>query len=145
MPLSVQKIENGTVIDHLPCGSGIKVLKILSDHYSFSYMFALIMNVPSKKLMKKDIVKIDQVFLDKKVIDKISLVSPGASLNIIKKGEVVEKKEIKIPDILSDVGKCPNPNCITNFERAKTEFIRSTSGFFRCKYCERIFSSRELV
>jgi aspartate carbamoyltransferase regulatory subunit len=97
MPLIVEKIENGTVIDHIPAGLGLKVLDILKIDRSYEARVALMMNVPSKKVGKKDIVKVEGKLLDDKSVNKIALVAPNATLNIIKNSNVVEKKIVQLP------------------------------------------------
>ncbi|MCX8197747.1 MAG: aspartate carbamoyltransferase regulatory subunit [Candidatus Micrarchaeota archaeon] len=145
MPLTVQKIEEGTVIDHITAGAGTKVLQMLSSSYPISKMCALIINAPSRKLGKKDIVKIEGVFLEEKTVNKISLVAPQATVNIIRQGKVSGKQKVSLPPVLSGVVKCPNPKCITNLERAETCFLQMQDGQLRCKHCERVFKPSELA
>lgn len=109
MPLIVEKIENGTVIDHIPGGLGLKVLEILKIDRSYSARVALMMNVPSKRIGKKDILKVEGKTLDDKSVNKIALVAPNATLNIIKNSNVVEKKIVQLPKELRGAFKCPNP------------------------------------
>ena len=144
MPLAVQKIEEGTVIDHIEAGAGGRVLQILSSHYPISKMAALIMNAPSKKFGRKDIVKIEGVLLEEKVANRISLVAPNATMNIIRGGRVVDKHHVVIPKSFSGIARCPNPKCITNFERAETVF-QSFGKSLRCRHCERLFKPEELA
>jgi len=145
MPLTVQKIENGTVIDHIASGAGSQVLQVLSSHYPLSKMGALIMNAPSKKFGRKDIVKIEGVFLEEKVANRISLIAPDATMNIIKGGKVADKHQVKLPASIVGVAKCPNPKCITNLERAQTAFSQVKEGNLRCRHCERLFKPSELA
>ncbi|MEM4633838.1 MAG: aspartate carbamoyltransferase regulatory subunit [Candidatus Anstonellaceae archaeon] len=145
MPLTVQKIEEGTVIDHINAGAGPKVLEMLSSSYPLSKMCALIINAPSKKFGRKDIVKIEGVFLEEKIVNKISLIAPYATVNIIKKGRVFEKQKVGMPSMLCGVVKCPNPKCITNLEHAQTCFMKAFAGTLRCKHCERVFNPAELL
>ncbi len=145
MPLSVQKIVEGTVIDHIAAGAGSRVLQILSASYPINGMAALIINAPSKQLGRKDIVKIEGVFIDEKTANRIALVAPNATLNIIRGSKAVEKHHVEMPLSLSGVLHCPNPKCITNFERSSTSFVKSCAGKLRCRHCERLFSPDELV
>ena len=99
-------------------------------------------NFDSKRCGKKDIIKIENVYLDKKETDIIALISPKASINIITNGIVVEKRQIEMPDKIVSVIKCPNPNCVTNnYHDCDTKFnvIRfdEHSTIVRCYYCER--------
>ncbi len=145
MPLTVEKISEGTVIDHLKAGSGAKVLSILSNAYPLNKMAALIMNAPSKKFGRKDIVKLEGVFLDEKTANRVSLIAPSATINIIRNSKVVEKRAVEMPKSLSGTLRCPNPKCITNLERAETTFVRVDAGHLRCRHCERLFAPEELA
>ncbi|HIH19050.1 TPA: aspartate carbamoyltransferase regulatory subunit [Candidatus Micrarchaeota archaeon] len=145
MPLMVEKISEGTVIDHIKAGAGMKVLAILSDAYPLSKMAALIMNAHSRKFGRKDIVKIEGVFLDEKIANRISLVAPSATINMIRNSKVSGKRQVKMPDTLTGILKCPNPMCITNLERAETSFLRVNDRHLRCRHCERLFSPEELA
>jgi aspartate carbamoyltransferase regulatory subunit len=145
MPLAVEKISEGTVIDHIRAGYGTRVLSILSNAYPLSKMVALIINAPSKKFGKKDIVKIEGVFLDEATTSRVALLAPSATVNIIHGSKVVGKHQVKMPRQVSGVLKCPNPKCITNLERAATSFVPQKSGKLRCRHCERLFSPEELT
>jgi len=143
--LTVEEIEKGTVIDHIPSGKGLKVLEILRlAHESFDGRVALVMNVPSKKLGRKDIVKVEGTFIDEKDANRIALVAPDATINIIKSSRVVEKNKVRLPKELIGIIKCPNPRCITNHERVLTRFSTQKSGI-RCQHCERLYTAEELA
>ncbi len=144
MPLSVEKIENGTVIDHISAGQGLKVLNMLGLDKDFGARVAVIMNVPSKRMGKKDIVKIEGVFLDSKKSDLVSLVCKSATINIIKKSELAEKRQARLPKKVTGVLKCPNPRCVTNSESIATEFDLDGDGL-RCGFCEKKFAANELL
>lgn len=141
--LKVEKIENGTVIDHIKAGKGPRVLEILCIQTDYPGKVALVMNVPSNKMGKKDIVKISDKHIDEKSADRIALIAPEASLNIIKNSEVIEKRKVKLRSRLNGIAKCPNPNCITNHEKMETDFKLEAKGA-RCAYCERLFKPEEL-
>jgi aspartate carbamoyltransferase regulatory subunit len=145
MPLIVEKISEGTVIDHIKAGAGTRVLSILSSAYPLNRMAALIINAPSKKSGKKDIVKIEGVFLDEKLANRVSLIAPSATINIIRNSKVSEKRQVQMPKALSGLLKCPNPKCITNLERAETMFVRVDERHMRCRHCERLFAPEELA
>ncbi len=141
--ITVEKISNGTVIDHIAGGMGRKVLSLLGIEENYPYRVALMINVPSKKMGKKDIVKIEGIFVSEEKADIIALVSPHATVNIIKNEKVEKKFNAELPEKIS-TGKCPNPNCITNSERGVEEF-RKENGMYRCVFCERLFRGQELV
>ncbi|MBI4399192.1 aspartate carbamoyltransferase regulatory subunit [Candidatus Micrarchaeota archaeon] len=143
MPLSVEKIENGTVIDHITPGKGLRVLGILQIDSEYKGRVALVMNVPSKHIGKKDIVKIEGKLIDDKTADKIALISPNATLNLIKNSEVIEKRNVKLPKVLTAAFKCPNPKCITNAELVETKFLVEKETL-KCYFCERYFKAEEL-
>ena len=146
MPLAVQKIKDGTVVDHIAAGAGSRVMQLLSAHYPISKMAALIMNAPSRKYGRKDIVKIEGVFLDEKAVNRIALLAPNATLNIIRGGKLVDKHHVKAPPAITGIIRCPNPKCITNFERSETSFVQSKGGeTLRCRHCERLFRPDELA
>ncbi|NPA62684.1 MAG: aspartate carbamoyltransferase regulatory subunit [Methanococci archaeon] len=135
--LKVRKITNGTVIDHIDAGKALVVFKILNVPKGTSVMIAI--NVPSKKKGKKDILKIEGIELKKEDVDKISLISPDVTINIIRNGRVVEKLKPQIPNEIEGILKCTNPNCITNKEQIRGRFkIENTSPLrIRCHYCEK--------
>ena len=142
--LNIEPIENGTVIDHIRAGKGKKVLEMLAINETNAGRVALVMNVTSKRLGKKDIVKIEGAFLSEEQTDIVSLISPKSTINIIKNRKVVEKRDVEMPLNLKNVGICPNPNCITGYENAKRIF-ENHGQRFRCHYCERSFNAEELV
>ncbi len=133
----VYRIENGTVIDHLPGGSALKVLKIIGTNSND--FIAIGMNLDSSKLGKKDLIKYENKVLAKAETDKLALLAPGATINIVKDSKVVEKRKISIPAVLKNLIKCKNPNCICNKEEMETEFylVDESKKQYRCKYCER--------
>jgi len=144
--LIVRKIENGSVIDHIAVGKGLKVLNILNIKPEETA--ALLMNVPSNKFVKKDILKIENRELTSKEVNRISLIAPNATLNIIENGVVKEKRKVILPDLLKEIIKCPNANCITNSnEPIKTKFFieKKEPVKLRCFYCEKLFSSKETI
>jgi aspartate carbamoyltransferase regulatory subunit len=140
--LLVRKIENGTVIDHVVAGRGLKIVEILGVKDKPA---VLLMNVSSQKLKSKDVVKIEDRELTQEEIDKISLIAPYATINTIRDGEVADKKKVKIPNVIEKILKCPNSNCITNSgEPAKTKFIIQKDPLkLKCWHCERNFYIEE--
>ncbi len=142
--LRVLKIKNGTVIDHIEGGQALNVLKIIGVPKT---TVTIAMNVPSKKTGIKDIVKVEGRELKEEEVNKISLISPRATINIIRNYEVVEKRKVEIPEIVEGVLKCANPNCITNFENVTTKFITESKSpiKLRCYYCERIMEQEDIV
>ncbi len=139
--IKVAPIKNGTVIDHITCGMALKVLKVLGlSDGDVDSTVSVLMHVPSKKMGWKDIVKVEDKELEQIEVDKISLVAPKARINIIRNYEVVEKMQVKLPDVALGILRCGNPNCVTNAnEPVETEFELKSKDPIRlsCKYCDR--------
>lgn len=142
--LKVDVIENGTVIDHIKAGKGEKVLEIMGIGEDYPYKVAVLMHVPSKRTGSKDIVKIAEKAVSENTGNLIALISPKATINIIKDGKVEKKYTVELPEKLEGAGTCPNPNCITKTEETKQMF-RKEGEKYRCHYCERLFAPEELV
>ena len=133
--MNIDSIQNGVVIDHISAGRGLKLYKLLGlDGLDVSV--ALIKNAVSRKRGKKDIIKIDA---DMPVnFDLIGYVDPGATVNIIKDGKLVEKLDIDMPETLTGVIQCKNPRCITATEQELEHVFRLTdreNKVYRCVYC----------
>jgi len=137
--LRIQPIKNGTVIDHIKSGNAVKVLHILGIPKTTSSTVSVAMNVNSK-YGKKDIVKVENRELDPHEVDKIALIAPKATINIIRDYNVVEKHKVKIPKEIIGIVRCSNPTCISNSnEPVKSRFIilRKDPPRIKCYYCER--------
>ena len=134
--MNIDSIQNGVVIDHITAGQGMCLYELL-DLDSLDASIALIKNVSSKKMGKKDIIKIDaSIELD---LDVIGFVDPAATVNIIKNGNLVEKRCIDMPQTLTNVIKCKNPRCITSCEQEVDHIFKLTDKegkVYRCIYCE---------
>ena len=134
--MNIDSIQNGVVIDHITAGLGMRLYELLGLA-SLDVSIALIKNVGSKKLGKKDIIKIDaDIELD---LDVIGFVDPDATINIIKEGVLVEKRSIDMPETLTNVIKCKNPRCITTCEQELDHVFKLTDKedkVYRCIYCE---------
>jgi len=143
--LIIRRIRNGTVIDHIPSGRALQVLKILhlpSPHSASP--ISVVMNVKSRKRELKDIVKIEDRVVDENELNKISLIAPFASINIINDFKVTEKKPVHLPEKIVGILKCQNPSCISN----QGEPVTGTFYLYtkqplklKCAYCERIQSN----
>jgi len=138
--LLVSKIENGIVIDHIPAGKAFLVLKMLKHEPTARVLIAL--NVDSKRLGTKDLIKIEGTYLTSKEISLIALVAPSATLNVIENWEVKEKRRIEVPEEVEGIFKCPNALCPTNAKYAppKTRFrVEMDNGVdttkLHCTYC----------
>ncbi|MHA1786248.1 MAG: aspartate carbamoyltransferase regulatory subunit [Candidatus Helarchaeota archaeon] len=147
--LRVQKIENGTVIDHISSGMALKVLKILGITGHEGDIVSILMNVPSghNHGNKKDIVKIENRELNIEDIDRIALVSPKASINFIEKFKVVKKVRVKLPQEFKGILKCRNPNCISNSrEPIKSRFYLGSEDplLLKCHYCSILMDKNDI-
>jgi len=142
--LKVQKIENGTVIDHIAGGKGWEVVKLLGLE-DYPGTVTLLSNVHSKSLGKKDIIKIENKQLSKKEVNKVALVSSQASVNLIKDFSVKEKFNVELPGEIVGILKCTNPVCVTHFEPCESRFAVEARNplVLRCTYCERIQTKLE--
>jgi len=143
--LIVTAIKEGTVIDHIPSESLFNVIAILRlDQLNTLITFGN--SLESKKLGKKGIIKVSDVFFSTEEINKIALIAPTAKLNIIREFEVVEKVKVEIPDRVEGIIKCVNPKCITNHEVVSTKFtvVSKDPVKLKCHYCEKITSRQNL-
>ena len=134
--MNIESVRNGVVIDHITAGNGPRLYELLGLD-SLTCTVAFIRNVPSKKMGRKDIIKVDgDVTLN---LDVIGYVDPAATVNIIRDGELVEKRTIEMPLQLVNVIKCKNPRCITSCEQELDHIVRLTDRegkVYRCIYCE---------
>ncbi len=134
--MNIDSIQNGVVIDHITAGRGMRIYTLLQlDELDCSV--ALIKNAVSSKMGKKDIIKIDA---DIPVnLDVIGYVDPGATVNVIRDGRLVEKRRIELPERLVNVIRCKNPRCISMVEQELDQVFRLTDreqNVYRCIYCE---------
>lgn len=135
--MNIDSIKNGIVIDHIKAGKGMEIYNLLElDKLDCS--IAIIKNVMSRKLGKKDIIKIDSDYdVD---LDVLGYVDPGVTIDIIKDGRLVEKKKVSLPIQLKNIIKCKNPRCITTTEQELPHIFKLTGNsenrVYRCIYCE---------
>ncbi len=133
--MRVSKIESGTVIDHVAAGQALNVLAILGIDGTRGDTVSVGMHVPSERLGRKDILKIEGRELTPAEVDVLSLIAPDATINIIRDYEVVDKHRVERTEIVRGILSCPNPACITNEdEPVETEFGVLDDGV-RCMYC----------
>ncbi len=139
-------IKEGTVIDHIPAGQALKIIQILKL-YSHDHIVTTGLNFPSKTLGKKDIVKVENRELTQDEANKLAILAPTATINIIRNFELAKKFLVEIPKQLSKVIFCPNPKCITNHENMHTLFYTKKEKVglkLQCHYCEKIFSQNDI-
>lgn len=134
--MNIDSINDGVVIDHITAGRGMRIYELLGlDNLDCSV--AIIKNVSSRKMGKKDIIKIDaDIAID---FDVIGYVDPNVTVNIIRAGKLSEKRTLQLPEMLTNVIKCKNPRCITSTEQEIKHIFKLTdreNGVYRCIYCE---------
>ena len=137
--LEITSIKNGLVIDHIGAGLGIKIFKYLKLE-NFGNKVALIMNAESKKMGRKDIIKIEECDISKIDYTVLALMSPGVTVDEVINGEV-HKVEPKLTEKVVGILECQNPRCITSTEKyVPHSFIRmdEEKGTYRCEYCDTI-------
>ena len=145
--LRVSKIKDGTVIDHIIAGHALEVLKILAITDNVKGIVTVGMNVPSKTLGLKDMVKIEGRELESEEVDKIALLAPQASINIIRNYKVVDKQLVRLPEVIRETVKCANPACISNSnEPVKSTFYVDNEELLRlrCHYCGYIIEKQDI-
>lgn len=138
--LLVRRIREGTVIDHIDEGMGLKVLDALQIDGSDGSLITIALNVPSGKFKKKDIIKVEGRFLKDDDTNKLAVIAPKATINMIKDYRLVEKRRVSLPNEIDRIFRCTNPDCVTN----STEKIESVMDVIdregrvlRCRYCSR--------
>ncbi|MDD3162160.1 MAG: aspartate carbamoyltransferase regulatory subunit [Bacteroidales bacterium] len=144
--LLVAGLQNGTVIDHIPSDRLFKVVSMLKLD-TLSNPITIGNNLMSKKSGTKGIIKVTDKYFEKNEIDRIALIAPHAKLNRIANYEVVEKKELELPDELIDIVKCANPKCICNNEPMASRFdvIDKKNIVVKCHYCEKDLQKDDIV
>jgi len=136
--LRVSKIQNGTVIDHVSAGQALKVLAILGIDGENGEVVSIGMNVPSDRLGRKDVVKVEGRELSQSELDVLSLIAPAATINIIRDYDVVDKHLVDRPTEVVGVLRCPNHNCITTEDEPVDSRFAVLDDGVRCAYCDTI-------
>ncbi len=136
--LIISKIRNGIVIDHIPAGRALIILKILRLTGTEGRI-ALVMNVDSGKLGRKDIIKIEGKNLSQDELNMIAIIAPTATVNIVNEYEVKQKFKVELPTKVRSIIKCKNPKCITNKTREPVipsfTVIKENPATLKCDYC----------
>ena len=146
--MQVSAIENGTVIDRIPSEKLFMVMSILGldkvDTHTMTFGMNLRSNALSSK--RKAIIKLWDRYLADSEINKLALVSREIKINLIKDYEVVEKKEVEIPDKVYGIVKCMNPKCVTNCECVRTRFkaVSKEPFVLKCEYCETYMNEKQI-
>ena len=146
--LRVSKIKDGTVIDHITSGHALDVVKILGITGKSGNIVTIAMNVPSKRMGKKDIIKIEGRELKAEEVDKIALIAPNATINIIRDYKVVDKKRVQLPKVIKNIVRCANPACISNSNEPvqPTFYVESQEPLYlKCHYCGYLMERDEIL
>ena len=146
--LRVQKIKEGTVIDHISAGGSLSVLKILSIIGREDNIVSIVMNVSSHSLGRKDIVKVEGRELNPKEVDKIALIAPRSTINIVRNYVVVEKQKPRLPKIIKGIVKCVSVTCISNSDEPADSifYVENDDPLrLRCYYCNRYLEKDDII
>jgi aspartate carbamoyltransferase regulatory subunit len=146
--LRVSKIKDGTVIDHITGGHALDIVRILGITGREKRVMTIAVNVPSKRLKVKDIIKVEGRGLNPQEFHKIALLAPHATINIIRDYKVVEKQMVKLPEVIEDIIKCANPACISNSnEPVQAKFYVECDEplVLKCHYCGYILEKNDVL
>ena len=142
--LVVSALENGTVLDHIPAKNVYKAIDLLNLR-GVESQITIGINLASKLYGQKGIIKIADKFFEDEELNKLALIAPKATVNVIRDFKVVEKKKITMPNELIGIAKCMNPKCLTNHEPIKTRFTTIAKGdeiSLLCHFCEKISDTK---
>jgi aspartate carbamoyltransferase regulatory subunit len=147
--IRIVKIVDGTVIDHIRAGNALEVLKILGITGKTGNIVTLAMNISSSRIEKKDIVKVENRFLDTAEVARIALVAPEATINLIKDSKVIKKTRVELPETITGIMRCPNERCVTNKERepiqSKYQVVTRKPIQLKCLYCWTLIDEPDII
>ena len=144
--LNIGKIEEGFVLDHIPAGKSLSIYHHLQLD-KLDCTVAIIKNAKSSKMRKKDLLKVE-CDIEKMNMDVLAVIDHNITVNVIKNGEIVEKKGLILPKEIKNVMKCKNPRCITSIEQELPHIFTLSDEkkeIYRCKYCEEKFDKHSLI
>ena len=145
--LMVRRIKEGTVIDHIDEGKGLQVLNALRIDGKDGSLITIALNVPSGKFKKKDIIKVENKFLKDDDTNKLAVIAPKATINMIKDYKLVEKRRVSLPNEIDRIFRCSNPDCITNsseYIESVMDVIDKEGRVLKCRYCSRVLDVNKL-
>lgn len=134
--MNIDMVNNGIVLDHIKAGKSMKIYNYLNLD-KLNCVIAIIKNVDSRKMGKKDIIKIDEI-IDLN-LDVLGYIDPGITVDIIRNGKLFKKSHLELPDRVTNVMHCQNPRCITSTEQELPHIFKLVdrdAGLYRCIYCE---------
>ena len=144
--LVVSALENGTVLDHIPAENVYKALDIL-DLKGIESQITIGINLASKIYGKKGIIKIADKFFEDDELNKLALIAPKATVNVIRDFKVVDKKKLEMPKEVIGIAKCRNPKCVTNHQPIQTRFTTMEKGNeiqLLCHFCEKVTTTKSV-
>lgn len=144
--LVVSALENGTVLDHIPAENVYKALRIL-ELEGIENQITIGINLTSKQNGKKGIIKIADKFFEDEELNKLALLAPEATVNVIRDFKVVEKKKVQLPKKIVGIAKCMNPKCVTNHQPIETRFtvnVKGSSTTLLCHFCEKVSDTKKV-
>ena len=144
--LVVSALENGTVLDHIPAENVYKALDIL-DLKGIESQITIGINLASKIYGKKGIIKIADKFFEDDKLNKLALIAPKATVNVIRDFKVVDKKKLEMPKEVIGIAKCRNPKCVTNHQPIQTRFTTMEKGNeiqLLCHFCEKVTTTKSV-
>ncbi|BBF87527.1 aspartate carbamoyltransferase regulatory chain PyrI [Aquitalea magnusonii] len=139
---TVEALKQGTVIDHIPAGQGVNILRLFKLAET-GERITVGLNLSSRHMGAKDIIKVENVALTEEQANELALFAPKATVNVIDNFEVVKKHKLELPESIEGIFACPNSNCISHAEPVKSFFsVRAHAKDIKmkCKYCEKVFS-----
>ena len=142
--LQITSIKNGFMLDHIKAGMGVKIFRYLNLD-KLGHQVALIINADSKKMGKKDIIKIENI--EKINYTVLGLLSPGITINEVRNEVIVSKIKPELPERIQDILICENPSCITSQEKYiphNFTLVDREKGSYKCEYCEQIINPSEV-
>ncbi|NSL75996.1 MAG: aspartate carbamoyltransferase regulatory subunit [Thaumarchaeota archaeon] len=146
--LRINRIKHGTVLDHIVAGRAFNVLSALDINGMDGNQVSVAMNVSSKQYSKKDIIKIENRILAVEETNRLALITPHSTINIIENYEITEKRNVELPKKFTGVFKCTNPTCISNSSEpiiSELLIINNDPPRLKCKYCTRISLTEEIL
>ncbi len=144
--LKARKIERGIVLDHIPANKSFLVLRILGIDETFPGSITLLTNVPSTKLGLKDLIKIEGKEIDKNELEKLAILSPYITVNVVRDFKTVEKFRVSLPDVVLNLTRCPNEDCPSNASKQFKFLVEEREPVkLRCAYCNQTFKEKQLL
>ncbi len=144
---NVEALKSGTVIDHIPAGQGLRILRLF-QLTEYRERVTVGLNLPSGHMGSKDLIKVENVVLSEEQANELALFAPRGTVSVIEDFAVVRKQKLAIPDTVEGIFACPNSNCVSHVEPVQSHFsVRVTEHDtkMKCKYCEKVFSKDIVV